>query len=1039
MEKAGKVQMNSGRILRVAAVAAVGLATVLCWRSYVAASDEAEGVLANVARSAAADADVFFAAMTRALDAEVPGFEAFLADREHSDAEITEYLQQRTHHLSTLVDASYVDLYCSHHGRYLCGNYWVPPTSFDPTVRPWYLAGVAAKGETAVAPPYDPADLPDTVIAVARQLRHPETVLSLDVQLTAFRPRVIEARGMRTGCKFFFEPNGSPIDREGEASGTDRDFGKISAAVRNAPRPADGSVVRLDVDGDVVFCGRTKNGWGAVVAQSRAELVKQACWALLDPIPWVLIGYVALCLIVGFVTYRRATSLMEEIGPSYRVGFGQFATLLLVFVVFLGLGMLAHRQILRLEWRIAATRAESLVRQGVEPVVSFVEFARGAAGYCSRRIGRLLQNGATDEQLAAVTRELISIYRSMPNRNYRGIFVARPGWYVDSLGWKKPAGYRIEDQNFYKLAIANPNQNVLTPPYVSVVDGSGLFTVSRAVGDDRNTVVGVDVPLTMMKSLLQQVRLEGALGSITFFGDGRIIDQCDFGRDSKLFGELDFKALAARAMSEQKSFRFDTAADETLFAISVPLVQGLQMLVVGDELMFNSELSPYRGKTLMAFVIIILGVIFGAFVVLRRLRLQQERELVALERAKNADRLEKALKMADSANQAKTTFLFNMSHDIRTPMNAIVGFTGIALKHLGETEKVRECLEKTRQAGEMLMSIINSILDMSRIEAGKAKIEEVEGDVRRSFDRMESSMQSLAKAKDITLTFAFGRLDDCHVYLDPDWCLRVFMNFISNAVKYTPVGGRVSVTCEQVPDEKLRREGRGLYRYTFADNGIGMSEEFQKHLFEEFSRERNSTVSGIQGTGLGLAICKAYVDLMGGTIRCTSKKGEGTTFVVELPLRICEKPTSAEGVKGADLAASGLDVASFAGKRILLVEDNELNREVSNHLLEELGFAVEDAEDGSVAVRMVTEKGFDYYDYVLMDIQMPVMNGHEATKAIRKLEAERGATRRLPIIALSANAFAEDRQASLAAGMDAHVAKPIRIQELLEALAGLGR
>ena len=390
-----------------------------------------------------------------------------------------------------------------------------------------------------------------------------------------------------------------------------------------------------------------------------------------------------------------------------------------------------------------------------------------------------------------------------------------------------------------------------------------------------------------------------------------------------------------------------------------------------------------------------------------------------------------ALEKATIASKAKTDFLFNMSHDIRTPMNAIIGFTNMAIKHKDEPEKLTEYLEKTQASGNLLLTLINSILDMSRIESGKAHLEEQKGDVMLSFVDIESTMQELARTKDITLDMKVENVTDRYVLCDFGRCNRVFINLISNAIKYTPAGGWVKVRGTQVGKAE---NGCGLYQYTVEDNGIGMSEEFQKNAFDEFTREKNSTVSGIQGTGLGLAVCKTFVTLMSGTIVCESEQGVGSKFTVTIPLKLqsgreYQDPVSRETV---DLNV-GEKKISLEGRLALLVEDNEMNRDIARDILEEEGLAIEEAIDGSEAVEMLREKGPDYYDFILMDIQMPVMNGYEATKEIRKMYPNMN----IPIIALSANAFEEDRKASLEAGMDAHVAKPIVIRELLDTIMGL--
>ena len=380
---------------------------------------------------------------------------------------------------------------------------------------------------------------------------------------------------------------------------------------------------------------------------------------------------------------------------------------------------------------------------------------------------------------------------------------------------------------------------------------------------------------------------------------------------------------------------------------------------------------------------------------------------------------------AEIASKAKTDFLFNMSHDIRTPMNAILGFTNMAMSDLGDTGKVRESLMKVRLSGNMLLSLINDILDMSRIESGKVTIETVKADLKTVFENIRSVMANLASSKDIDLCFDVSGIRDRYVHADISRVDRVLVNLISNAIKYTDGNGRVQVLCEQISDLD---PGVGRYRFIVKDNGIGMSEEFQKQMFEAFAREDNTTIRAIQGTGLGLPLAKKLTEIMGGTIQCDSKQGVGSTFVITLPFRLQTQEEIEAGMLKDASAAAELD---FSGSRALLVEDNELNREIAAYVLESRGIVAEYAVDGKDAVRMVDENGPDHYDFILMDIQMPVMNGYEAAELIR----ERHPGSKVPIIALSANAFEEDRQKSLAAGMNDHVSKPINIDELMASIS----
>ncbi len=392
--------------------------------------------------------------------------------------------------------------------------------------------------------------------------------------------------------------------------------------------------------------------------------------------------------------------------------------------------------------------------------------------------------------------------------------------------------------------------------------------------------------------------------------------------------------------------------------------------------------------------------------------------------------LQKALEAAQTANKAKTSFLFNMSHDIRTPLNAIIGFTDIALKHTDDESRVEDCLNKIQLSGSLLLSLINDILDMSRIESGKIQPDEKTTDIYNSFDSIQATLIEMAENKNIRLSFVFENITDRYVLMDVGMCIRVFVNIITNAVKYTNEGGVISVKCEQAGKE----DEKGIYRFIFEDNGIGMSEDFRKHAFEEFTREKTSTISGIQGTGLGLAVCRSFTHAMNGTIECSSVLGKGSKFTVTLPLKICEHYENEIVSEKENLVKEDADEetrkTSLAGKVVLLVEDNELNREIACDILEEEKMIVETAVDGSVAVQMMKEKGDYYYDIVLMDIQMPVMNGYEATREIRKMYPDSN----VPIIALSANAFEEDRIASLSAGMNDHVGKPINIRNLTDTI-----
>ena len=386
--------------------------------------------------------------------------------------------------------------------------------------------------------------------------------------------------------------------------------------------------------------------------------------------------------------------------------------------------------------------------------------------------------------------------------------------------------------------------------------------------------------------------------------------------------------------------------------------------------------------------------------------------------------LEQAKIAAEAANQAKSTFLFNMSHDIRTPMNAIIGFTDIAEKHIDDKKSVLESLGKVKMSSNHLLQLVNDVLDMSRIEAGTVRIETEPVCIDTAKDNLFSLLNGSAEAKGITFT---SEIDDSvihhWIYSDRLHVMRVLTNVISNSIKYTNPGGKIGMLIEELPCEK---EGFAHYRYTVTDTGIGMSEEFLSHIFEPFSRAESATKSGVIGTGLGMSITKSLVDLMGGTISIESKPGVGTTVRIEFENRIAEPVSPASDIP------EDVDF-NLEGRKILLVEDNELNREIATMILENEGIVIDTAEDGDIAVEKMRNAKEGQYDLILMDVQMPRMNGYDATRAIRALPG--GYASGIPIIAMTANAFEEDRQNAFAAGMNGHVAKPIDVPALLKTLS----
>ena len=401
--------------------------------------------------------------------------------------------------------------------------------------------------------------------------------------------------------------------------------------------------------------------------------------------------------------------------------------------------------------------------------------------------------------------------------------------------------------------------------------------------------------------------------------------------------------------------------------------------------------------------------------------------------------LEDALLQANKANKAKSEFLSNMSHDIRTPMNAIIGFTTLAISRIDRKEQVAEYLEKIMASGNHLLSLINDVLDMSRIESGKVHLEEKPCSLSDIIQGLCNILQPDINTKNLKLHVDTTKLKDEEIYCDRLRLNQVLLNLASNSVKYTEEGGSIEIKAAQKPGAP---SGYANYEFSIRDTGIGMSEEFVAHVFDPFEREENTTMSGIQGTGLGMAITKNIVDMMNGTIAVKSRQGVGTEFTVSFTFRLQlgekeqkeKSGRSYNAVNGTNTRGKNFDqqTEKLRTGRILLAEDVELNQEIAVTILGDAGFSTEVAENGKIAVDMVEKSEPGYYQLVLMDVQMPVMNGYEATRAIRRLDNKALAS--IPILAMSANAFEEDKQEALKCGMNGHIAKPIDVANLFDTL-----
>ena len=429
----------------------------------------------------------------------------------------------------------------------------------------------------------------------------------------------------------------------------------------------------------------------------------------------------------------------------------------------------------------------------------------------------------------------------------------------------------------------------------------------------------------------------------------------------------------------------------------------------------------------MALLVSSIAVAAILLTILKLLRKARKAEAAARKAANDTQKLNAKLQVAvenaESANHAKSTFLFNMSHDIRTPMNAIIGYADLASRHLDDPAKLKNYMENIQVCGQNLLMLLNNVLDLARIENDKTEMEYSVSDVDKDFRNCVAMFRNQADSKGQTLMVT-TQLQYPYIYADTPHLTEICTNLVSNAVKYTGAGGTIRCNVTQKPGEK---EGWCDTVVTVADNGIGMSQEFQKHIFEPFERERTSTVSKVEGSGIGMGIVKKLVGLMGGTVEVESRIGVGSTFTVTIPSRIASQEETQ-----AKRETNPSDQKCLCGTRILLTEDNDLNAEIATELLQEEGCTVDRAKDGVECVDMLEKAANGTYQLILMDIQMPVMNGYDAARKIRGLDDPQKAN--IPIIAMTANAFTEDRQVAMDAGMNDHIAKPINMNVLVPTL-----
>jgi len=524
---------------------------------------------------------------------------------------------------------------------------------------------------------------------------------------------------------------------------------------------------------------------------------------------------------------------------------------------------------------------------------------------------------------------------------------------------------------------------------------SSLLGIIRAFSQDYHTIWLVDTDTLKMR-LMRSSEKKTLLG--TWVLD---IEDADF---DKAFSQYIDRYVVE---SERERMRHDISSKEVLHHLSLSNHYAVNFLRQDEEGQFAYHQIAFNNADATGKKQFVFG-------------LRDIDDMLKKEKAFTQE-LEDARRAADAANRAKTLFLNNMSHDIRTPMNAILGFATLMEKQKDNPKLVSEYLQKMRSSGEYLLNIINNVLDLARIDSGHVIVEEVFSDLKDEKNFVFPMFESLIRNKHQNITVN-DEIEHRYVFTDGVKINQIMANLLSNAIKYTPDGGTITLKRKEVPSPK---EGYARFLLTITDTGIGMSPEFLEHIFDHFSRERNTTESKIIGTGLGMSIVKKLVELMGGTITVESEKGVGSTFTVTIDCRIAENPEDYL----IPIGEESTENINIEGTHVLLAEDNEINAEIATAILDEIGIITTHVLDGQQCVNKLVEAPAGTYQLILMDIQMPNMNGYEASMAIRQLEDAEKAN--IPIVAMTANAFEEDKQNALKAGMNGHLSKPIEIPKLI--------
>ncbi|MCR4572720.1 MAG: response regulator [Lentisphaeria bacterium] len=1156
---------------------------------------EAEGI--REVEAAARRLDQALHRMIVVLDTIAIDVEDFLSQGNASHAEVETFLQNKTNRMIKFINPQYVDLYMAKPGWYACGNNWTPPEGYRPEERPWFKLAVSAGGKTVIQPPYKAPDYPNPMIAVCRLMTDGKTVLSMDVNIKDFLPKKEHTTSDEDKSIFYIAPEGNAIDFM-------KDDGEHAIDSAFVSRIVASPKAMMEIDDEngpkIVFTKVIHDNWLAVVAIEKQSFLasawKSTLWLLALSV--ILLSFIGVYLNHIFLQMKMLLNETKQL-ERYRADIARLLENLAgepsedklkSALAVIGNCLNASRcNIIQYDTMKgkAALFLEHVVSPHQKPMPPdmTLNLDDTLPWYQSlRRDGRLyipnVNNASAIVQLGldssiAKTFEFNSLYACTFN-------VSGKLWGSVGISFKDvnhalteaEEKYVSEAVSFLALSMERLEHTCALEKERARREEEVSLRLNNEI-ERQHQIEGLNQKLQLS---LKHTQLRA--DALEFVSSHLDMDEILDYLAKRLLKLTDCDQILY--MDKEQHPRFWNSENvpphshET--CVKCPLrdlyihQQNHDCLVVMDvHKEYPNVPEDCHVKSAVARHVFCNDESVGVFAIRYINKVHEMTDVeqstfadiielvnMALSRERNQQKIleeHDLAVVAEAANKAKTVFLNNMSHDIRTPMNAIIGFTNLAISHIDNTEQVRNYLTKISQSSKHLLSLINDVLDMSRIESGKMTLTESEENLPEIIHTLHDIVQADMHAKQLEFFIDSTDVNDENIVCDKLRLNQILLNVLSNAIKYTQPGGKIEMRISEKPSQQ---PDKAFYEFRIKDNGMGMSEEFQKKIYEPFTRVNNSTVSGIQGTGLGMAITKRIIDMMGGTIAIKSQERVGTEITLtfefthlkelnkrmELPdfkglrslvvdddvsncmnvskmlkdlgLRSDWRTSGHEAIQMMEYAIqendcfnlffidlqmpgmSGIETVrrlrrhisddarvfimtaydwgdieeeareagvtafiskpifpseivkvlctksdananqsstlshDFNGKKVLLVEDNELNREIATEILEENGFQVDVAVDGSYAVeKMKTAKSGDY-DLILMDVQMPIMNGYEATKRIRAMDNDFCKT--IPIIAMTANAFEEDKMEAFAAGMNAHIAKPIKINVLMATL-----